>query len=77
MFADTLAWALAQPAGSRARVLADAYTSGTRRVTIDQRTVEYATLADMERALSALHASTLAASQRRPSRTTAVIGDFS
>ena len=36
-----LAWALAQPAGSRAAALAAAYTGGTTRVTFDGRTVEY------------------------------------
>lgn len=75
MFTDTLAWALAQAAGTRARALADAYTSGTRRVTFDGRTVEYATMAELERALATLHASTLTASMRRPARTIAVIGD--
>ncbi|MCA3360176.1 MAG: hypothetical protein ING02_19490 [Roseomonas sp.] len=37
----TLAWALAQPAGSRAAVLASAYTGGVTRVTFEGRTVEY------------------------------------
>ncbi|MCA3307595.1 MAG: hypothetical protein ING00_17540 [Roseomonas sp.] len=74
MFADTLAWALAQVAGTRARVLADAYTSGTRKVTFENRTVEYATLAEMERALSALYAASVSTTQRRPARTIAVIG---
>jgi len=37
-----LAWALAQPAGSRAAALAAAYTGGTTRVTFDGRTVESA-----------------------------------
>ena len=31
-----LAWALAQPAGSRAAVLAAAYTGGATRVTFDR-----------------------------------------
>jgi hypothetical protein len=31
----TLAWALAQPAGSRAAVLAAAYTGGVTRVTFE------------------------------------------
>ena len=35
-----LAWALAQPQGSRAAALAAAYTGGTTRVTFDGRTVE-------------------------------------
>lgn len=74
MFAETLAWANAQAAGTRARALADAYASGTRKVTFDGRTVEYATTAEMERVLIALYQSTLAATQRRPARTTAVLG---
>ena len=32
-----LAWALAQPAGTRAAVLAAAFTGGTTRVTFDGR----------------------------------------
>jgi hypothetical protein len=75
MFADTLAWALAQAAGTRARALADAYTSGTRRVSFDGRTVEYATMAEIERAMTALHAASTAPSLRRPPRTIAVVGD--
>lgn len=39
-----LAWALAQPAGSRAAVLASAYTGGVTRVTFEGRTVEYRSL---------------------------------
>lgn len=74
MFAETLAWANAQAAGTRARALADAYASGTRKVTFDGRTVEYATTAEMERVLTALYQSTLTATQRRPARTTAVLG---
>ena len=34
-----LAWAMAQPAGSRAAVLANAHTGGTTRVTFDGRTI--------------------------------------
>ena len=55
-FSDALAWALAQEPGTRAYNLAQAYTGGTRRVTVDGRTVEYASLTEMERVLSALHA---------------------
>lgn len=73
MFAETLAWALAQT-GTRARALADAYSSGTRRVTFEGRTVEYATIAEMERVLTALYQASLNETQRRPSRTIAVIG---
>ncbi len=65
-----LAWALAQPAGSRAAVLAAAYTGGTTRVTFDGRTVEYRSLDEFGRALAALHgAENIAA--RRPSVTLA------
>lgn len=74
MFADVLAWALAQSAGSKARGLADAYTSGTRRVTFEGRTVEYATMAEIERAMTALHAAGTAAAQRRPAVTIARLG---
>ena len=42
-----LAWALAQPAGSRAAALAAAYTGGTTRVTFDGRTVEYRSLDEL------------------------------
>lgn len=63
-----LAWALAQATTSRWRVLADAYTSGTLRVTFEGRTVEYRSLAEIERALSAGYgAETVAA--RRPGYT--------
>ncbi|MGG5819632.1 phage head-tail joining protein [Falsiroseomonas sp. HW251] len=50
-----LAWALAQPAGSRAAALAAAYTGGTTRVTFDGRTVEYRSLDELGRALAVLH----------------------
>lgn len=52
---QALTWALAQPAGSRAAALAAAYTGGTRRVQVDGRTVEYASMADIERAMTALY----------------------
>jgi hypothetical protein len=48
-----LAWALAQPAGSRWRGLADAFTGGTTRVSIDGRSVEYRSLEEVTRALAA------------------------
>ena len=51
-----LAWALAQPANSRAAVLAAAFTSGTTRVTFEGRTVEYRSVDELGRALSVLHA---------------------
>ena len=51
-----LALALAQPAATRAAVLAVALTGGTTGVTFDGRTVEYRSLNGLGRALSALHA---------------------
>lgn len=55
MTQQALTWALAQPAGSRAAALADAYTSGTRRVQFEGRTVEYSSMDEIERALTALY----------------------
>jgi hypothetical protein len=60
-----LAWALAQPAGSRA-----ASVGGTTRVTFDGRTVEYRSLDELGRALAALHGAENSAA-RRPSVTLA------
>lgn len=65
-----LAWALAQPAGSRAAVLANAYTGGTTRVTFDGRTIEYRSLDELGRALAVLQAAENSA-LRRPSITLA------
>jgi len=65
---NVLAWALAQPTGSRASVLAAAYTGGTTRVTFDGRTVEYRSLDELGRALAVLHAAENSAA-RRPSVT--------
>ena len=65
-----LAWALAQPAGTRAAVLAAAYTAGTTRVTFDGRTVEYRSLDELGRALSVLCSAENSAA-RRPSVTLA------
>lgn len=63
-----LAWALTQPATSRAALLAAAFTGGTTRVTFDGRTVEYRSLHELGRALSVLHgAENIAA--RRPNVT--------
>jgi hypothetical protein len=59
-----LAWALAQPAGTRGAVLAAAVTGGTTRVTLDGRTVEYHSLDELGRALSLLHAAEGAAARR-------------
>lgn len=65
-----LAWALAQPAGSRAAALAAAYTGGTTRVSFDGRTVEYRSLDELGRALAALRGAESSAA-RRPSLTLA------
>ncbi len=65
-----LAWALAQPTGSRAAVLASAYTGGTTRVTFDGRTIEYRSLDELGRALAVLQAAENTA-VRRPSITLA------
>ena len=65
-----LAWALAQPAGTRAAALAAAYTGGTTRVSFDGRTVEYRGLDELGRALAALHGAENAA-VRRPGVTLA------
>lgn len=48
-----LAWALALPSTSRWRALADAYASGTLRVTFEGRSVEYRSLAEISAALTA------------------------
>lgn len=68
-----LAWALAQPAGSRAAALAAAYTGGTTRVTFDGRTVEYRSLDELGRALAVLRGAE-SAEARRPSVTLARFG---
>lgn len=68
-----LAWALAQPAGSRWRGLADAFTGGTTRVSVEGRTVEYRSLDEIARALIAGHGAENTAA-RRPSFT---FGQFS
>ena len=60
-----LAWALAQPAGSRAAVLAAAFTGGTTRVTFEGRTVEYRSLDELGRALAVLRGAE-SATTRRP-----------
>ena len=64
MESATLAWALAQPAGSRAAVLAAAYTGGVTRVTFEGRTVEYRSLDELARAIAALYGAENAASRR-------------
>ncbi|MCQ4162981.1 hypothetical protein NON00_24095 [Roseomonas sp. GC11] len=66
MTPDILAWALAQPAGSRAAALAAAYTGGTTRVTFDGRTVEYRSLDELGRALAVLRAAENTAARRPP-----------
>ncbi len=60
----TLSWALAQPAGSRAAVLAAAYTGGVTRVTFEGRTVEYRSLDELARAIAAIYGAENAASRR-------------
>ena len=64
MLPAVLAWALAQPAGSRAAALAAAYTGGTMRVNFEGRTVEYRSLDELGRALSVLHAAENSAARR-------------
>ena len=60
----TLAWALAQSAGSRAAVLASAYTGGVTRVTFEGRTVEYRSLDELGRAIAALYGAENTAARR-------------
>ena len=60
----TLAWALAQPTGSRAAVLVAAFTGGVTRVTFEGRTVEYRSLDELGRAIAALHGAQNAAARR-------------
>ena len=64
MESATLAWALAQPAGSRAAILAAAYTGGVTRVTFEGRTVEYRSLDELARAIAALYGAENAAARR-------------
>jgi hypothetical protein len=68
MESATLAWALAQPAGSRAAVLASAFTGGVTRVTFEGRTVEYRSLDELGRAIAALYGAENTAA-RRPGMT--------
>jgi len=65
-----LAWALARPAGDRWRGLAEAFANSTTRVTFDGRTVEYRSLDEIARALTAGHAAENAVA-RRPNTTLA------
>lgn len=65
-----LAWALGLPAGTRWRALAEAYAGGTTRVTVDGRTVEYRSLAEISTALATGYAAENS-SARRPSTTLA------
>jgi hypothetical protein len=60
----TLAWALAQPVGSRAAVLVAAFTGGVTRVTFEGRTVEYRRLDELARAIAALYGAENAAARR-------------
>lgn len=75
MSPEVLAWAQAQTVGTPPRVLVDAYLLGALRVTIDGKTVEYRTSAEMERVLALQHSATLAASARRPSFTLVRFGE--
>ena len=68
MDSATLAWALAQSAGSRAAVLASPYTGGVPRVPFEGRTVEYRRLDEMGRAIAALYGAENTAA-RRPGMT--------
>jgi hypothetical protein len=65
-----LAWALAEPAGTRAAVLAAAFTGGTMRVTFDGRTVEYRGLDELGRTLAVLYGAENTVA-RRPTTTLA------
>ena len=67
---SVLAWALAQPVGSRAAALAAAFTGGTTRVSFEGRTVEYRSLDDLGRVLAVLRGAEMSAT-RRPSVTLA------
>ncbi len=60
----TLAWALAQPVGSRAAVLVAAFTGGVTRVTFEGRTVEYRSLDELGRAIAALYGAENTAARR-------------
>ena len=60
----TLAWALAQPAGSRVAVLVAAFSGGVTRVTFEGRTVEYRSLDELGRAIAALYGAENAAARR-------------
>jgi hypothetical protein len=71
---DALAWALAQPAGTHAAVLASAYLGGVTRVTFEGRTVEYRSSAELAKVLAALWGASLSFA-RRPSMTTARISN--
>ncbi len=63
-----LAWALALPSSNRWRGLAEAFASGTTRVSFDGRAVEYRSLAEISTALAAGYAAENSAA-RRPSTT--------
>jgi hypothetical protein len=54
MIDQALAWARAQPEGSRAAVLAETFVTGTTRVAFEDHSVQYRDLAELERALIAL-----------------------
>ena len=60
----TLAWALAQSAGSRAAVLVGVYTGGVTRVTFEGRTFEYRSLDELALAIAAVYGAENAAARR-------------
>lgn len=74
MFVTALSWAMAQPAGTPARALADAYTAGVTKVTYDGKSVDYFSVSGLERAISSLYAASLPATHRRPGVTIARLG---
>jgi hypothetical protein len=69
MSADVLSWALSQPAGSRYRVLAEAYTTGAEEVVHEGARIRYRSREEMMEILGQGHAAGLTDSSRRPSVT--------
>jgi hypothetical protein len=76
MDAYKLAWALAQSAGTPAKSLADAYTSGTFSVRFaDGRQVQYREIADIAAAIVALYDAQISG-VRRPVVTFAAVNRY-
>jgi len=74
--AIAIGWFAAQPAGSDAAALYGIYVSGVLQTTFaDGRSVRYRDGAELERAMTAIYASNVAAASRRPGRTVARVGD--